>query len=156
MGLYAHRGHDSRTSLVTDRPHELLTPSPVAPRERGRTRGIGIGRLESPLENVFRHVTPHLDQGFGACLRLFGEGSTLERRILLHDQELRSTVSTDRKVCGSTELTRINACPYTLTTSCHLMICGPVDHLQGPETDPAMPSHARYISLREETPKKAP
>jgi hypothetical protein len=43
IGLYAHPEVRTAEPLVTDRPPELLTPSPVTSRERGWPQGFGRG-----------------------------------------------------------------------------------------------------------------
>ena len=76
IGLYTHRGQDSR-SLATSRERLIPdTPSPVASSRtwmnpRGRDR-----KMRMFLLSDLSRLTLGLDQGFDAYLRFFGEGST--------------------------------------------------------------------------------
>jgi hypothetical protein len=53
----------------------LPSPDRVVLVGRRWVQGVGRGSIESLLESVTRCFAPHLDKGFGAYLRFFGEGS---------------------------------------------------------------------------------
>jgi hypothetical protein len=38
---------------------------------------------------LLERLTPHMDEGFNACLSLFDKGSVSERRVMLHHFSLR-------------------------------------------------------------------
>ena len=74
-GFYTHRGLDEQASSI--RPG-ALTPDPPPrsrPREHGWTPGVSRAIRQSFLEDVFSRLTLRPDQGFGAYLRFFREGS---------------------------------------------------------------------------------